>query len=146
MDIAGFAGIGLAFGAIFMSMIMEGGNPASIILIPPIVLVLGGTLGAAMVGGVLKDTIGLIKLLQRALMAKVTPPGDLVDAVVKLADRARREGLLALEDAIKSVEDPFLKRGLELAVDGTDPEELREIMEADYAKYGALIKSLNIKD
>jgi chemotaxis protein MotA len=130
MDIAGFAGMGLAFGAIFISMILEGGNPASIILIPPIVLVLFGTLGAAMVGGLLKDTIGLGKLLQRALMAKVTPPDDLVDAVVKLADRARREGLLALEDAIKAVENPFLKRGLELAVDGTDPEELREIMEA----------------
>jgi chemotaxis protein MotA len=50
---------------------------------------------------------------------------------VKLADRARREGLLALEDAIKAVEDPFLRKGLELAVDGTDPEELREILEAE---------------
>jgi len=92
MDIAGFAGIGLALGAIFLSMIMEGGNPAAIILIPPIVLVLGGTIGAAMVGGLLKDTIGLGKLLQRALMAKVTPPGDLVDAVVKLADQALPAG------------------------------------------------------
>jgi chemotaxis protein MotA len=130
MDPAGFAGIGLAFAAIFMSMILEGGNPASIILIPPIVLVIFGTLGAAMAGGLLKDTIGLGKLLQRTLMTKVTPPDHLVDAVVKLADRARREGLLALEDAVKAVEDPFLRRGLELAVDGTDPEELREIMEA----------------
>jgi chemotaxis protein MotA len=130
MDPAGFAGIGLAFAAIFVSMLLEGGNPASIILIPPIVLVIFGTLGAAMAGGLLKDTIGLGKLLQRTLMTKVTPPDVLVDAVVKLADRARREGLLALEDAVRAVEDPFLRRGLELAVDGTDPEELREIMES----------------
>lgn len=131
MDPAGFAGIGMALGAIFLSMILEGGSPASIILIPPIVLVIFGTLGAGMAGGLLKDTIGLGKLLQRTLMSKITPPDALVDAVVKLADRARREGLLALEDAVRAVENPFLRRGLELAVDGTDPEELREIMEAE---------------
>jgi chemotaxis protein MotA len=131
VDIAGFAGIGLAFAAIFVSMILEGGNPASIILIPPIVLVLFGTLGAAMAGAMLKDTIGLVKLLQRVLLSKAIIADKLVDTVVKLADRARREGLLALEDAIKAVEDPFLRRGLELAIDGTDPEELREILEAE---------------
>jgi chemotaxis protein MotA len=133
VDIAGFAGIGLAFGAIFISMILEGGNPMSIILIPPIVLVLFGTLGAAMVGGTLKDVIGLTKVLQRVLMSKAPIADEMVDTVVKLADRARREGLLALEDAIKAVEDPFLRKGLELAVDGTDPEELREILEAEVA-------------
>jgi chemotaxis protein MotA len=131
VDPAGFAGIGLAFAAIFVSMIMEGGNPASMMLIPSIILVFGGTIGAAMAGGVLKDTLGIGKLLQRALMSKVTPPDDLVDAVVKLADRARREGLLALEDAVKGVEDPFLRRGLELAIDGTDPDELRDILECE---------------
>jgi chemotaxis protein MotA len=133
MDIAGFAGIGLAFGAIFVSMLMEGGNPASIILLPPIILVIFGTLGAAMAGGTLKDTIGITKTLQKTLMSKPLEPDALVDTVVKLADRARREGLLALEDAIKAVEDPFLRRGLEFAVDGTDPEELREILEAEVA-------------
>jgi chemotaxis protein MotA len=131
MDPAAFAGIGLAFAAIFGSMIMEGGNPAGIILIPPIILVLFGTIGAAMAGGLLKDTLGIGKLLQRALMSKPTPPDELVDAVVKLADRARREGLLALEDAVKGVDDPFLRRGLELAIDGTDPEELRDILEGE---------------
>jgi chemotaxis protein MotA len=131
VDPAGFAGIGLAFAAIFVSMIMEGGNPGSMILIPSIILVFGGTIGAAMAGGLLKDTLGIGKLLQRALMSKVTPPDDLVDAVVGLADRARREGLLALEDAVKGVDDPFLRRGLELAIDGTDPDELREILECE---------------
>jgi chemotaxis protein MotA len=131
VDPAGFAGIGLAFAAIFISMIMEGGNPASMMLIPSIILVFGGTIGAAMAGGVLKDTLGIGKLLQRALMSKVTPADDLVEAVVKLADRARREGLLALEDAVKDVDDPFLRRGLELAIDGTDPDELREILECE---------------
>ena len=131
MDIAAFAGIALAFGAIFVSMIMEGGNPIAIILIPPLVLVFGGTIGAAMTSGMLKDILGIGKLLQRALLTKPIQPDALVDSVVALADRARREGLLALEDAIREVEDPFLRRGLELAIDGTDPEDLREILESE---------------
>jgi chemotaxis protein MotA len=131
MDPATLAGIGLAFGAIFGSMIMEGGNPASIMLIPAMVLVFGGTIGAAMAGGTLKDVIGLVNSLKRALLSKVVPSDALVDTVVKLAEKARREGLLALEDAMKEVDDPFLKKGLQLAIDGTDSDELRDILEAE---------------
>jgi chemotaxis protein MotA len=131
MDPATIIGIVLGFGAIFGSMIMEGGDPAALLIIPALILVLGGTVGACMASGTLKDTLGVGKQFQRALMAKLTPPGDLVESVVALADRARREGLLALEDAAKDVSDPFLRRGLELAIDGTDAEELREILEGE---------------
>lgn len=131
MDPASIVGIVLALGAIFASMLMEGGDPTSILLLPPIVLVFGGTLGAAMTGAMLKDTIGLVGLLQRALLAKKIEGDQTIDTVVKLADRARREGLLALEDEIKRIDDPFLRKGLELAVDGTDSDDLREIMESE---------------
>jgi chemotaxis protein MotA len=93
--------------------------------------VLCGTIGAAMAGGLLKDFTGSIKWLKLALMAKPTTADGLVDDLVRLADRARKEGLLALEDAAREVEDPFLRRGLELAIDGTDPEELRDILEGE---------------
>jgi chemotaxis protein MotA len=131
VDPATIAGIGLAFAAIFLSMIMEGGNPASIMLIPAMVLVFGGTIGAAMAGGMLKDIIGLVGSLQRVLLAKATASDALVDSIVKLAEKARREGLLALEDAMKDVENAFLKKGLQLAIDGTDSDELRDILEAE---------------
>lgn len=131
MDPATLAGIGLAFAAIFTAMILEGGNPASIFLLPPLLLVFGGTFGAAMAGAMLRDAIGVVGWLKKAVLSKVAPAGDVVGVVVKLAERARREGLLALEDAMKEVDDPFLRRGLELAIDGTDPEELREILEAE---------------
>lgn len=131
MDPATLAGIGIGFGAIFLAQIMEGGSPASIILIPPLILVFFGTLGAAMAGGLLKDTLGIVGQLKKALLAKVEPSGQLVDTVVSLAERARREGLLALEDAAKDVNHPFLRRGLELAIDGTDPEELGDILHAE---------------
>jgi chemotaxis protein MotA len=131
MDPGTLAGIGLAFGAIFASMILEGGSPASIMLIPPIVLVFGGTLGAAMAGGMLKDFLGIVGSLQRAFLGKAVASDSLVENIVKLAEKARREGLLALEDAMKDVENPFLKKGLQLAIDGTDSDELSTILEAE---------------
>jgi chemotaxis protein MotA len=131
MDPATLIGVGVAFGAIFLSMIMEGGNPASIIAVPALILVFGGTFGAAMAGGTLKDAIGFTKSLQRGMLGKAPAPGDIVETVVKLAEKARREGLLALEDAMKDVSDPFLRKGLQLAVDGTDSDELREILEGE---------------
>jgi len=122
MDPATIIGVVLAFAAIFISMIMEGGSPGSIFLVPPLILVFLGTL---------KDTTSLGSVLARAFMGKVTKSDALVESIVKLAERARREGLLALEDAIKDVDNEFLKKGLQLAIDGTDPEELRDILEAE---------------
>ncbi|MEU8815833.1 motility protein A [Actinoplanes sp. NPDC048796] len=133
MDISTIVGVVVAFIIIFTVQILEGGSPASIILIPSMLLVFGGALMAGMAGGVLKDTTGIGKNLQKAFLAKVTPPTQLVDSIVKLAERARREGLLALEDAVKTVEHPFLKRGLQLAIDGTDPEELHDVLHAEIA-------------
>ncbi|WP_433050967.1 flagellar motor protein [Dactylosporangium sp. CS-033363] len=131
MDPATIAGIVLAFVAIFAAMILEGGSPGSIFLVAPLVLVFVGTLGAAMAGGMLKDTIALIDSLKRVLLSKSAVYDALVDDIVKLAEKARREGLLALEDAMKEVQDPFLKKGLQLAIDGTDSEELAGILEAE---------------
>jgi chemotaxis protein MotA len=133
MDISTIVGVVAALVIVFVVQILEGGSPASILLIPSILLVFGGAFAAGMAGGVLKDATGVGKQLQKAFLAKVTPPTQLVDTVVKLAERARREGLLALEDAVKTVEHPFLKRGLQLAIDGTDPEELHDILHAEVA-------------
>jgi chemotaxis protein MotA len=131
MDPATLVGIILAFVAIFAAMILEGGSPGAIFLVAPLVLVFVGTLGAAMAGGMLKDTIRLIDSLKRVLLSKSAVYDRLVDDIVKLAEKARREGLLALEDAMKEVQDPFLKKGLQLAIDGTDSEELAGILEAE---------------
>jgi chemotaxis protein MotA len=133
MDISTLVGVIAALAIVFVVQILEGGSPASILLIPSIILVFGGAFAAGMAGGVLKDATGVGKLLQKAFLAKVAPPTKLVDDIVKLAERARREGLLALEDAVKTVTHPFLKRGLQLAIDGTDPEELHDILHAEVA-------------
>jgi len=137
MDPGTFAGIGLALFCIFGSMIMDGGNPAALIAPPAMLLVFGGTFGAAMASGLLKDATGAGGIIAKALKAKPDPPDETISQMVDFAERARREGLLALEEVTKTVENPFLKKGIELAVDGTDPEELREILENDIGAFRA---------
>jgi chemotaxis protein MotA len=131
MDPITLIGVVAALAAIFVSMILEGSSPMAIILPAPLLLVFVGTIGVGVAGGLMKDATGLIKALKKAFTAKVEPSDVLVESIVKLAERARREGLLALEDGIRDIENPFLKKGLQLAVDGTDSEELQDILEAE---------------
>jgi chemotaxis protein MotA len=128
MDPATIIGAGMALAAILGSMIMEGGNIGSMFLIPPMILVFGGTIGAAAAGGLMSDLKNLPKSLIRAITAKVTTPHDGVETIVAMAERARRDGLLALEADVQGIEDPFLKRALEMAVDGTDADEVADIL------------------
>jgi chemotaxis protein MotA len=131
MDPITLIGVVAALAAILVSMILEGSSPMAIILPAPLLLVFVGTIGVGVAGGMLKDATGLVNALKKAFTAKVAPPDALVESIVKLAERARREGLLALEDGIRDIQDPFLKKGLQLAVDGTDQDELQDILEAE---------------
>jgi chemotaxis protein MotA len=131
MDPATIIGIVAAFGAVFTLLILEGGSIGEIMLVAPLILVFGGTMGVALAGGLLKDMIGMFSALKDAFLTKVQPPDGLLEDIVKLAEKARREGLLALEDGMKDVDNEFLRKGLQLAVDGTDQDELQDILEAE---------------
>jgi chemotaxis protein MotA len=140
VDLATIIGIILAFMAIMVSTVMEGGNPAAIIAPPALLLVFVGTFGVAMACGTMKDMTTSLKAVKDALFTKAHTADGTIGAIMELAERARREGLLALEEAVKTVEDPFIKKGIEMAVDGTDPDELREILEAEIASKKAADK------
>src|SRR4051794_27335831 len=110
MDPATLIGIALAMGALLVTMILEGSSPMAIILLPPL-LVFGGTFGAAIAGSAMADVKKIGGWFKQALMpAKVPPIADRIQTLVTLAEKARKEGLLALEAQVKSIEDPFLKR------------------------------------
>jgi chemotaxis protein MotA len=110
----------------------------SLLLLPPILLVFGTTILITVAGGTMKDAKTAATSTKRAFTGKAESAEDLIPAVVDLAERARREGLLALEDAVKGVDDEFLRKGVTMAIDGTDPEELRDILESEvYAKRAA---------
>ena len=131
MDPASIVGIVVAFGAVFVLVILEGGSIGEMFLLPPLILIFGGTFGVALAGGLLKDFTGMFLAVKNALLTKKSDSDALVETIVKLAERARREGLLALEDGMRDVENEFLRKGLQLAVDGTDQDELQDILEAE---------------
>jgi chemotaxis protein MotA len=131
MDPAPAIGIGLGFVVVITANVMEGGNPSSLLMAPAILLVFGTTILVSIAGGTMDDAKNIVGSIVRAFTGKVEPASAMIPAVVTLAERARREGLLALEESLGSLEDPFLVKGVTMAIDGTDPEELREILEAE---------------
>jgi chemotaxis protein MotA len=131
MDPATLIGIAVALGSIVTMLVMEGGNVGSMFLLPPMILVIGGTIGVGIAGSIMKDTLRLPKALVRAFTAKPADPTKNVEAIVSMAERARREGLLALDSEVDTVEDAFLKQALQMAVDGTDGDEIMEILGAE---------------
>lgn len=131
MDPGTLIGVLIAVISVLAMLILEGGTVSSILLLPALLVVFGGSIGAAMAGGGMKDFLSGFARIKVALFHKSPASDDAVRTLVGFAERARRDGLLALEETARSIEDPFLRKGIELAVDGTDPEELRDILEAD---------------
>src|SRR3954451_681181 len=115
-------------------MLLAGSSPLAVILLPPLLLVFGGTFGAAVAGSTIDDLSRLRQWTQLALtperVAKMTAR---IAVVVDLPVEPRREGLLSLDRQLGNVRDPFLRRGLRLAVDGTDPDQLRSSLEGEIA-------------
>ena len=135
MDPAPAIGIGGGFVVVIAANVMEGGNPMSLLLGPPLILVFGTTILISIAGGTMLDAKNIVGSLKLAFTGKVDPPGAMIPEVVSLAERARREGLLSLEESLTTLDDPFLVKGVTMAIDGTDPEEVRDILEAEvYAK------------
>lgn len=131
MKAATAIGIGCAFGALLLSSMMDGTSPASFINIPALMIILGGT------GGVTMASVGMPGMKRIPSLYKLafsSEPPDLrgrLDMLVGLADQARRDGLLALDAQLGEIEDPFTRNALQLVVDGTDPEMVHAIMEAE---------------
>ncbi len=131
MDPLTIGGILLALGAILGSMVLEGSSPAALFIPAPMVLVFVGTFAVGAAGMSLPNFLYAVKSVKKALLGSLPKSEELVTTIVKCAETARREGLLALESLVGSIDEPLLKRGLELAIDGTDPEALGEILDAE---------------
>ncbi|GAB4435813.1 MAG: motility protein A [Anaerolineae bacterium] len=131
MDLATMLGLLVAFGAMAASIAIDGGNPAALINIPSVIMVVGGTVGATMVAYPLKTFLMVPGLIMQSFKNETSDPQAKIDLFVKLADRARREGLLSLEEEVASVDDEFAKKGIMLVVDGMDPVLVRQVLEID---------------
>lgn len=101
-----------------------------------LLIVLGGSTGALLVSFPVEQIKQVAKVTQQALFEKTQDIGALAEKFAGLAQRARREGLLALEDDIEDMDDPFMRNGLQMVIDGFEPESIRDIMETDIRNLG----------
>ena len=129
-------GIALASFSLLVTMLLEGSSPAALIVLPAMILVFGGTFGAAVAGSTTADIRRIGSWFRLAFAADRGPrTTDLIDLVVELATIARRQGMLPLENRAHTLTDPFLRHGLQLTVDGVPTERLRSILEREMAAY-----------
>jgi chemotaxis protein MotA len=130
-DFATIGGLALAFGGILGGLLMEGGKIKDISQVTAAFIVLGGTLGAVMVSTPISVLKGAIARMIHVLLDKTQAPDAAIEQLIAYATKARKNGLVSLESEAMEIEDPFLRKALTLAVDGTDLQELRNMMELD---------------
>jgi chemotaxis protein MotA len=131
MDIAtiiGLVGVTVVFGA---SIVIGGASPLIYIDIPSVVMVLGSSFLAIFIANPLGRVLGAFKYFMIIVRMPAYETEKMIRIMVEFSERARREGLLALEDNLQELDDEFMRRGIQLVVDGTDPEIIKSILYAD---------------
>ena len=130
MDLATIAGI--IVGLIFIVMgIMQDGEIITYLNLPSILIVIGGTISATFVAYPLFKVVEAMKVVKKAFSTHTLEAGAIIEKIIELANTARKEGLLALEEASEEIDDAFLQKGVMLVVDGTDPELVRNLLETE---------------
>lgn len=133
MDIATLGGLAIGFFVIIVGIVVAGGFGGlfGFISISSVFITIGGSFAAIMISNTLTRTLGLMKVAMNAIRVQSMETGKIISMIVTFSEKARREGLLALEDDLDELEDDFLRKGIQLVVDGTDPEIIRNIMETE---------------
>jgi len=131
MDIASIGGIVLALLGILAGMMIEGGSIAQITQPTAALIVIGGTMGAVMLQFPLKTFIAALKQAMKIFVSGGADGDEVLKQLVQFANKARKSGIVSLDQDLGSVGDPFLKQALMLAIDGTEPNEVRKIMQME---------------
>ncbi len=130
-DIATIGGVVVALGGIVGGLMLEGGKPGDIAQFTAALIVLGGTFGAVLVSTPLAVVLRALKQIKAVFFENSQAPGALVDEIVDYATKARKNGLVSLEQDAEQISDPFLRKALTLAIDGTDIQEIRKMLELE---------------
>ncbi|MEF2229816.1 MAG: motility protein A [Pseudodesulfovibrio sp.] len=130
MDLGTIIGIVLSFGLV-VSAILTGSSLMIFVSIPSVFIVIGGTLGAALVNYPMSYVIGVIGVIKNTFFSNLESPQDVIERFKDYANRARREGILSLEPLIKEIDDDYMRKGLQLTVDGLEPQTIQEILETE---------------
>jgi chemotaxis protein MotA len=137
MDRISISGLLLALAAIVGGLVLEGGHPASLLQVTALLVVVGGTAGAVMLQSTAGQFSDAMRLARWVFRPPVHEPRALIGRVAGWSQVARRSGLLALETAIDASIEPFERKGLQLLVDGAEPNVLREALELEVNAFEA---------
>lgn len=129
MDLATGLGVALGLAAAAVAYVMDGGHLNQLWTPSSFILIFFGTLGMTMASFPMKRFLQLPGAVARAFLPRTPDAAAVVETLARLAEKARREGLLALQDDIEQLDHPLLRRGLTMVVDGTDPDQLRANLE-----------------
>lgn len=140
MDSISLIGLILGLAAIVVGQALEGGHISSLIQPTAFLIVIGGTLGAVMLQSPLQVFKDGMRMARWVFQPPATTHATLIDQVVGWAQVARKEGLLALETQIQGQDDPFIRKGIQLLVDGVEPERLREVLEVEISTWEGQMK------
>jgi len=135
MDLATVIGLVMGFGAVFGGAVVEGLHIQALIQPTAAMIVLGGTFGAVFISFPLSAVIQGFKDVKIAFLPPKVDHEAVVKDIINYATKARRNGLISLEQEAQAAKDPFIKKGISLVVDGIDPQKLRETLEADIMAY-----------
>ncbi len=130
MDLATLLGVIVAAGLVIGSILM-GGSGSWFINYPSMMIVLGGTMGATLINYPLADVVSVFKVTKNAFRQKSYQPISIIPKMVQFAKRARREGILSFEAQLKTIEDPFLVRCMQMAIDGMEAESIDEVLNTE---------------
>ncbi len=133
MDIATIGGIIIGFFVIMVGIVIAGGvqGLGIFVSITSVFVTIGGSFAAVMVSNTLGKTVNLMRVARNAMYQRPIEAGRIISMIVTFSEKARREGLLALEDDLDELDDAFLRKGIQLVVDGTDPEIIRNVLETE---------------
>ncbi|PKL18554.1 MAG: motility protein A [Spirochaetae bacterium HGW-Spirochaetae-5] len=131
MNIGLVIGLVAGFATLIFGIIVAGGNVLMFWDAPSVIVTFGGGWCALMVSYPLTKLMAMPTYMRIAVFPPSLNPVELIVTLVQFSEKSRREGLLALEDDLDALDEPFLKKGLQLVVDGTDPELVRVILETD---------------
>jgi len=130
MDLGTIIGIITGFGLMFAA-ILVGGGALWFIDYPSLMIVVGGTAGCTLINYPLRSILGVLSILRNALFHQEAATADVIHRLVEFSRVARREGILALQPLIKEVNEPFLVKGINLAIDGLEPQVIGDILDTE---------------
>lgn len=131
MDFATISGLIIALTALITSFNLEGGEIDNIFLVAPMCLVIGGSFGVAIIGSPSGTMRRIPRYIWLAIFGQRYNHREIIEKMVVLADRARREGILALERESESLKNPFFRKGIQLVIDGTEVETICSILDSE---------------